>query len=134
MAKETVAIGNERDIVACRQAGRDVARSLGLGTADQTRLATAISELTRNVVVYAGSGMCTVEYSEEDDNVRIVVQVEDNGPGIRDVEVAMQDGYSTGGGLGAGLPGTRRLMDEMSVDSQPGRTVVTIAMNRRRRR
>jgi serine/threonine-protein kinase RsbT len=128
-----VEIRGEPDIVASRQAGREIARRLGLGTADQTRLATAISELTRNVVHYAKTGWCHIEGAATGDGVRIRVVVEDHGPGIPDIAAAMCDGFSTGGGLGAGLPGTRRLMDEMDVRSQPGHTVVTIAMNRRPR-
>ena len=123
----------ETDIVSSRQAGREIAQRLGLGTADQTRLATAISELTRNVVRYAGSGSCVIEGDAAEGFATIRVTVEDHGPGIPDIELAMRDGYSTGGGLGAGLPGTRRLVDQMEVKSEPGHTIVIIVMNRRLR-
>jgi len=133
MLETTVDINKESDVVVSRQAGRDIARKLGLGTADQTRLATAISELTRNVVQYANAGKCHVSGEEVDRMVVIRVVVEDTGPGIADLDSAMEDGFSTGGGLGAGLPGTRRLMDKMEVDSEPGMTRITIVMNRRKR-
>jgi serine/threonine-protein kinase RsbT len=133
MLETTVEILKESDVVVSRQAGREIARKLGLGTADQTRLATAISELTRNVIQYAGSGTCTVDGEVNDRLVTIRVVVEDTGPGIPDLSKAMEDGFTTGGGLGAGLPGTRRLMDEMEVESQPGGTRITMVMNRRKR-
>lgn len=133
MLETTVDIRKESDVVVSRQAGREIARELGLGTADQTRLATAISELTRNVIQYAGAGTCTVNGETADRLVTIRVVVEDTGPGIPDLGKAMKDGFTTGGGLGAGLPGTRRLMDEMEVESGPGQTRITIVMNRRKR-
>ncbi len=133
MADVRVEIRAETDIVSSRQAGREIARALGLGTADQTRLATAISELTRNVVRYAGSGSCVIEGAAAEGVASIRVTVEDHGPGIPDIDLAMRDGYSTGGGLGAGLPGTKRLVDHMEVTSEPGHTVVIVVMNRRLR-
>ncbi len=131
MSETSVEINVEGDIVVARSAGRELAREIGFGSADQTRLATAISELTRNVIQYAGSGVCTVIDESADETAGIRVTVEDHGPGIPDVEQAMADGFSTGGGLGAGLPGTRRLVHEFHVESEPGHTKVTIAMARR---
>lgn len=132
MRARTVEIKTERDIVIARQAGREMARELGFGSADQTRLATAISELARNALRYASEGTCVVTDESDRDMLRIGVTVEDHGPGILDIDRAMEDGYSTGGGLGAGLPGARRLVQEFDIESAPGHTVVSIAMVRRR--
>jgi len=128
----TVEIKAESDIVAARRLGREMANRLGFGAAVQTRLAAAISELVRNVVQYAGNGMCTVSDESHRDMMRIRVVVEDNGPGIPDIEKAMEEGFSTGKGLGAGLPGTKRLVDEFDIESEPGHTKVTIVMVGRR--
>jgi len=131
-AARAVQIRVESDIVAARVAGRDLARQLGFGLADQTRLATAISELTRNVIQYAGKGTCTITDVSDDTVVKIRVVVEDNGPGIPDISRAMEQGFSTSRGLGAGLPGTKRLVHEFDIQSRPGYTKVTIAMARPR--
>ena len=125
-----IPISRDADVVTARRSGRDMAKIVGFGTADQTRLATAISELTRNVIKYAGDGECTI-YDESDlTRNRIRVVVEDNGPGIPDIDAAMEDGYTTGGTLGAGLPGTRRLVNEFVITSEPGLTRVVIAMEK----
>ena len=106
-----------------------LARDMGFGRADQTRLATAISELTRNVLRYAGTGTCSFRQRDVDEtDKRLEVTVEDNGPGIADLEAAMRDGYSTGAGLGAGLPGARRLVHEFDIETRPGYTRVTICI------
>lgn len=118
------------DIVMARRAARELCERLGFGKADQTRLATAVSELTRNVILYAGEGNCVIEDRSNATHRRIVVLVEDHGPGIPDLERALTDGYSSSGGLGAGLPGTRRLVDEFQIESAPGLTRVTIALNK----
>ncbi len=130
MLDATIAIVAEEDVVAARQRGREIARVLGLGTADQTRLATAISELTRNAFQHAGGGRCMITGRQEGALLEITVVVEDDGPGIPDIAVAMRDGFSTGGGLGAGLPGTRRLMTEMTVSSTSSGARVTATMVR----
>ena len=130
-AARAVQIRVESDIVAARVAGRDLARQLGFGLADQTRLATAISELTRNVIQYAGKGTCTITDVSDDTVVKIRVVVEDNGPGIPDIALAMKDGYTTGDGLGMGLGGAKRLMDEFDIQSHAGLgTRVSIARYR----
>lgn len=116
------------DIVTARRAARELCEQLGFGKADQTRLATAVSELTRNVIQYAGNGMCIIEDRSTTQERCIWVRVEDQGAGIADLERALTDGYSTSGGLGAGLPGTRRLVDQFHIESAPGRTCVTIAL------
>lgn len=133
MGEITVKIKDELDIVAARKAGREMAQQCGFGSADQTRLATAISELTRNVVRYAGTGVCVVSDESNPNMMGIRIVVEDHGPGIPDIEKATMYGFSTGAGLGAGLPGTKRLVDEFAIESEPGHTKVTIAMIRRQR-
>ncbi len=130
MNEERVALKGQIDVVTARQAGREMARQLGFGSANQTRLATAISELARNALQYAGEGVCLIRDESDERRIRVKVVVEDHGPGIPDIEQAMQDGFSTGGGLGAGLPGTKRLVHEFEIESQPGRTRVTIGMSR----
>jgi serine/threonine-protein kinase RsbT len=127
-----VTITDSSDIVRARGAARSLATDIGFGLADQTRLATAVSELARNVVQYAGSGSCEIIDASVADEMRIRIVVEDSGPGIPDIELAMQDGYSTGGSLGAGLPGTRRLMESFAIESAPGQTRVTIGLARQR--
>lgn len=119
-AEVRVKIASDDDVVAARQAGRRLAESLGLGTTDLTLLATAISEVARNITAYAGSGEIFVRPVELDGAQGIEVVARDDGPGIADVERALQDGFTTGGGLGLGLPGARRLMDEFEIVSQPG--------------
>ncbi len=121
-----VEINTESDIVTARSKGREMARELGFGIANQTRLATAISELTRNVIRYAGNGVCGFLDTSGTVELSIRVVVEDRGPGIENLEQAMSDGFSTGKSLGAGLPGTRRLVREMVVESAPGHTKITI--------
>ena len=127
-----VPIGNQTDVVLARQAGREMARDLGFGTADQTRLATAMSELTRNALNYGGGGVCTVRDLSDEDWIRVGAIVEDHGPGIANIEEALTEGFSTGGSLGVGLPGARRLVQQFDIESEPGRTVVSIGIVRRR--
>ena len=131
-AHQIVLVKDQTDVVAARQAGRDMARDAEFGTADQTRFATAISELARNALIYAGEGTCSIHDVSDRDWMKIRAVVEDQGPGIPDLEKALTDGYSTGGSLGAGLPGAKRLVQIFDIDSEPGRTVVTIEINRRR--
>jgi len=132
MSEVRVDVRVENDIIIARQAGRNVAQKIGFGTADQTRLATAISELTRNVVQYAQQGICVIRDDSDAQMLRIRVEVEDNGPGIPDVDRAMKDGYSTGRSLGMGLPGTRRIVQDFAIKSRPGNTKVAIAIARPR--
>lgn len=126
----TVAIEAESDIVAARQAGRDTARQLGFGMADQTRLATAISELARNVIRYAGEGTCTIFNESNRDMARVRVAIEDHGPGIPDVDEAMAEGFSTNNSLGVGLPAAKKLVNEFEIKSEPGHTIITVAIVR----
>ncbi len=99
----------------------------------RTRLATAISELTRNAFQHAGGGRCHIKGRKQGSHLEITVVVTDDGPGIPDIEAAMQDGFSTGSGLGAGLPGTRRLMTEMTVTAKAVGVTVTATMVRQAR-
>jgi RNA polymerase sigma factor (sigma-70 family) len=122
----SIPIGSDGDIVAARQAARELASRLGFGPTDLTLIATAVSEMARNIVRFAGSGEVVVELLDQPRRgVQVVAR--DTGPGIVDVEQALRDGYSTYHGLGMGLPGTRRLMDEFAVVSEVGRgTTVTM--------
>ncbi len=112
-----VSIQSDSDIVLARQQARTLARKLGFSASDLTLIATALSELARNIVEHAKQGEIILQ--EIDDGTRrgLVVIARDKGPGIIDIELAMQDGYSTGKGLGLGLPGARRLMDEFEIVS-----------------
>lgn len=112
------------DIVAARQAGHQLARDLGFSLTDVTMIATAISEVARNITSYAGRGAVRVAVADREGRKALVVRAEDDGPGIADVERALEDGYSTGRGLGLGLPGARRLMDRLIVESVLGRGTV----------
>jgi anti-sigma regulatory factor (Ser/Thr protein kinase) len=121
-----IAVQADTDVVVARQRGRDVAVQAGLSTAEATVVATAISEIARNIVRFARRGAVTVSVlSGETTGVQVTAQ--DAGPGIADVELALTEGYTTYGGMGLGLPGCRRLMDEFEVTSEVGRgTTVTM--------
>ena len=122
-----VAINSDQDIVAARQKGRVMANEIGFSTGDATLVATAISELARNIVSYARKGQITIKLVNGLNRQGIAVIASDDGPGIPDIRQAMRDGFSTSGSLGLGLPGVRRLMDEFEITSQPGRgTIVTV--------
>ncbi len=122
-----VAINSDQDIVSARQKGRVMANEIGFSTGDATLVATAISELARNIVSYARTGQITIKMVNGLNRQGIAVIASDNGPGIPDIRQAMRDGFSTSGSLGLGLPGVRRLMDEFEITSQPGRgTIVTV--------
>jgi serine/threonine-protein kinase RsbT len=119
-----VKIGNPDDIVAARKAGHQLALDLGFSLTDVTMIATAISEIARNITSYAGRGAVRVMVQEKEGRKALVVRAEDEGPGIADIERALEDGYSTGRGLGLGLPGARRLMDRLVVESKLGQGTV----------
>ena len=122
-----VAINSDQDIVVARQRGRALATDIGFSATDSTLIATAISELARNIVSYARKGEITLKTIHGSSRHGILVVASDDGPGIPDVLQAMRDGFSTSGSLGLGLPGVRRLMDEFQIASQPGRgTTVTV--------
>ena len=120
-----VAITGDPDIVAARQAAREIAVRAGFTGTDLTLLATAVSEVARNIVRFADHGTVTVELLQEPrPGIRVVAR--DSGPGIADVERAMRDGFSTDEGLGLGLPGARRLVDEFDIASEPGRGTTVV--------
>ena len=128
MKEETrVSIQSDHDIVTARQRGRTLAQQLGFSNSNLTVIATAISELARNILLYAKRGEIILAPIERGELRGISVVAHDVGPGIPDVMRAMQDGYSTSGRLGLGLPGVRRLMDEFEISSNNGQgTRVTI--------
>ena len=115
-----VDIYTEWDIVAARQLGRNEAKEIGFGTVDQARITTAISELARNIYLYAGKGRIEITRIYSGKLCGISIVASDNGPGIADIRKVMDDGYTTSGGLGAGMPGVRRLMDEFNLLSKQG--------------
>lgn len=115
-----IPIRNDADIVAARQLGREMAGKIGFSGSDLTMIATAISEVVRNIVVYAGSGELLLARARQGGREGILIVARDSGPGIADIELAMMDGYSTGGSLGLGLPGSRRLMDDFDIVSALG--------------
>ncbi|GAA4483132.1 anti-sigma regulatory factor [Rhodococcus olei] len=122
-----IAVCTLDDIVTARQAGHGLASDLGFSLTDVTMIATAISEVARNITSYAGDGEIRLYTGDRHGRKALVVEAEDHGPGIADVALALEDGYSTGGGLGLGLPGARRLMDHLEVSSRLGRgTLVTM--------
>jgi serine/threonine-protein kinase RsbT len=124
--EERIAILSDTDVVRARQVGRTLAASIGFSQTDQALIATAISELARNIVLYARSGEVRVDALTNGGRRGMVVVARDDGPGIADVERAMEPGFSTSGGLGLGLPGVRRLMDDIKIESKRGRgTTVT---------
>ncbi len=116
-----IPILNAIDIIAARQNVRTLGAVLGFSNAELTGLATAVSELTRNIITYANEGSITFSTIKTAERHGILIVVEDNGPGIENLSLAMKDGYSTGKTLGLGLPGARRLMDEFQIESAPGR-------------
>ncbi|MBI2186205.1 MAG: anti-sigma regulatory factor [Acidobacteria bacterium] len=126
-AEVHVTIRDETDIVTARQRGRELAAIHGFSKTEQTFIATAISEVARNIVAYARRGEIVLATSQDQGRPCIVVVARDEGPGIQDVEVAMRDGYSTSKGLGMGLGGAKRLMDAFDLISAVGKgTTVTM--------
>lgn len=122
-----ILIGADGDIVTARQEGRRIAAALTFSSSDLTVIAAAISEVARNILTYAGSGELDIGLVERDGRRGVTIVARDDGPGIADVRLALQDGYSTSGGRGLGLPGARRLMDDFDVRSEVGHgTVVTM--------
>jgi serine/threonine-protein kinase RsbT len=109
---EKVLIARDGDVVTARQKGRELAQQVGFSGSDLTLIATAISEIARNIVLYAERGEVTLSAVSEGERCGVMIIAADNGPGIPDIDQAMQDGFSTGRSLGLGLPGAKRLMDE----------------------
>jgi serine/threonine-protein kinase RsbT len=127
-SEERIAIESDADVVMARQRARALAAQLELTSTDQTLLATAISEVARNITAYAVRGEVLVGVVQGPNGRRgIRVIARDDGPGIENIEAALQDGFTTGNGLGLGLPGARRLVDEFDIQTAPGHgTTVTL--------
>jgi serine/threonine-protein kinase RsbT len=127
-SEQRIAIESDADVVVARQRARSLAAKLEMTSTDQTLLATAISEVARNITAYAVRGEVVVGVVRGDNGRRgIRVVARDEGPGIEDVESALQDGFTTGNGLGLGLPGARRLVDEFAIETAVGQgTTVTL--------
>jgi len=120
-------IQNDNDVVLARQEARKMAVQLGFNLLDQTKIATATSELARNTLLWGGGGTVSFENINTVNKKGLKITFEDNGPGIEDIELAMKDGYTTGNGLGFGLGGAKRLVDEFHIESTLGKgTKVTI--------
>jgi serine/threonine-protein kinase RsbT len=127
-----VRINSEGDLVTARKMIRHAAMTMGFGVTDVTRIVTAGSELTRNVFRYAGVGVISWRQVNAGGTVGLELTFEDHGPGIPDIAQAMEAGYTTSGGLGLGLPGARRLMDELQIQSEVGKgTKITVTKWRR---
>ena len=131
-AERRVRIERDSDVVAARQIGRELAQLAGLSGSDLTVVATAISEVARNIIAYADHGEIVLSLAQQGGRQGIAVVARDQGPGIADIDQAMQDGFSTGKSLGLGLPGAKRLMDEFEISSELGQGV-TIVMRKWRR-
>ncbi len=121
-----VPIEHEGDIITVRRSVRETATRLGFGITDVTRIVTAASELARNIVLYAGSGVLEWRALRKNNRVGLELAFIDHGPGIPDTTLAFQEGYSTSGGLGMGLPGSRRLMDELELKTGAGQGTTVI--------
>jgi serine/threonine-protein kinase RsbT len=122
-----VSIRSDVDIVLARQQGRTMAAAIGFAATDATLIATAISELARNIVMYAQKGEVMIRSVETSHSKGILIVARDDGPGIHSIQNALRDGFSTSGGLGLGLPGVKRLMDEFAIESAPRRgTTVSV--------
>jgi serine/threonine-protein kinase RsbT len=127
-----IAVTADVDVVNARQKGRELAAQAGFSSGDQTVIAAAISEIARNILNYAKRGEVVLSVVTNGDRQGVVIVARDQGPGIPDVQRALEDGYSTSGGLGLGLPGARRLMDDFDVSSSVGKgTTVTMKKWRR---
>lgn len=121
-------IASDADVVSARQLGRKIAGEMGFSRSDQALIATSISELARNIVNYAKLGWIEITQLDSGRRQGLKVVATDKGPGIADLAVAMSDGFSTGNSLGLGLPGTRRMVDDFHIASEPGKGVEVIVV------
>lgn len=128
LSREVVDLERSEDVLKARQRARALAVEAGFGLVDQTKIVTAVSELARNAVSHGGGGTATLEVVANGARKGLRIVFCDEGPGIADVEQALRDGYTTAGGLGLGLGGARRLMNDFEISSRPGSgTTVTVA-------
>jgi serine/threonine-protein kinase RsbT len=126
-SERRIPIASDIDIVAARQKGRELASTLAFSSSDLTVIAAAISEVARNIYTYAGTGEIVLAIEDRNGRRGIRIEARDQGPGVADITLALEEGYSTSGSYGLGLPAVRRLMDVFSLDSTPGQgTVVTL--------
>ena len=126
-SEDRIVIAGDADIVTARTRAKDLADALGFARTDQTVIAAAVSEIARNIVAYAGAGEIVLRAERGDGRWGLVAVAKDEGPGIADLDQALTDGYSSAGSLGVGLPGARRLMDSLDIESEVGRgTTVTM--------
>ena len=126
-SESVIAIKVDADIVTARQKGRELASQIGFSGSDQVLIATSISEAARNILQYARSGEILMQHIRNGEKEGILIIARDEGPGIKDIPRVMEDGYSSSGGLGLGLPGIKRLMSEMDIKSVHGKgTTLTI--------
>ena len=123
---ERVPLTNSEEVVTIRQRAREFALDARLTLVDQTKLITAASELARNMVVYGGGGVVTLEHVEAEGRIGVRIRFEDKGPGIHDVSLALRDGFTTGGGVGLGLGGAKRLVHDFDLQSQPGQGTTVV--------
>ena len=121
-----VHVSSDSDVVAAREKGRELSARLGFSSIDLTLIVTAISEVARNILLYAREGDIVLRLDNHDGHRGIVVEARDEGPGIPDLDLAMRDSYSTGNGLGLGLPGARRLMDEFEIQSELSKGTIVV--------
>lgn len=126
---ERIELTTSEGVVTIRQRAREFALDARLSLVDQTKLITAASELARNMVVYGGGGVVTLEHLEQDGRAGVRITFDDQGPGIADIPLALRDGFTTGGGLGLGLGGAKRLVNDFELRSEPGQGT-TIAITR----
>lgn len=121
----TVLINNEWDIIIARQKGRRLAHEIGFGIVDQARITTVISELARNIYFYTHGGEIIIEkVKKKNDQKGMRIKAVDKGPGIENIQLVLQDGFSTAGGLGSGLPGVKRMVDEFDIRSKKGKGTI----------
>ncbi|MEX0647251.1 MAG: anti-sigma regulatory factor [Balneolaceae bacterium] len=120
MKSKTFQVSSDKDVVQVREFAREIAAELGFSTNDRTLITTVVSEICRNILEYAQKGNMSIKPIHKNPGKGICITAKDNGPGIADLKMAMQDGYSTGRGMGVGLPGSKRIMDDFNIESIPG--------------
>lgn len=126
---KTFSIKSDKDLIEIRDFGRSISGQIGFSGNEQTLISTALSEICRNVLEYAGTGEVLIEPDRSINPTAINIVVSDRGPGIENIEMALKEGYSTGRGLGIGLPGSKRIMDKFDIQSEMGKGT-TIKMSK----